>query len=343
MKKIHVLAASALIATFFLAACAGGAPAVGGGETSPAAEAPADQVFTIMMSTSQADGAPVVQGFRDLSDALYERSNGRLVMNIFPSSALGADDDVIEQAMQGVNVAMFTDASQLGNFVRDIGIIQAPFILDSYEDILTLIESDLFRGWEEELATQHGIRILAMNWYDGARHFLTNTPIHTPADLAGVRIRTPGSAVFQESVRAMGATPIAMPWGETYPAIQQGAVDGAEAQNTATYNSRIFEVLSYVNKTGHFHLIQAIITGEDFFRSMPEDLQQILLEEAGRIGSINARMIQDVSDEVEASMVAQGMTVIYPDVEAFRQAAEAAYEALDFVELRQQVRAIIEN
>jgi TRAP-type C4-dicarboxylate transport system substrate-binding protein len=215
------------------------------------------------------------------------------------------------------------------------------YIADNYDDVLAITQTDVFAEWVDELATQHNIRVINFNWFDGARHFLTNTPIHTPADLAGIRIRTPGAPVWATSVESMGATPVAMPWGETYNAIQTGVVDGAEAQHTASYAASFYEVVRYINKTYHFQLVNGIIVGEGWFNTLPEDLQVILIEEAVKAAAENARLVESLGAEIEASMVDNGMIIIEPDIQAFRQAAEAAYEALGFTELRARILAEI--
>ncbi|KKK37519.1 C4-dicarboxylate ABC transporter substrate-binding protein [Mesobacillus campisalis] len=295
------------------------------------------KVYTLKMSTQQAETAPIVKGFYDLAERLEEKSEGRLKMEVYPSAQLGSDDDVIEQAEQGVNVAVLTDGSRMGLYVEEMGIIGAPYLADNYEDVLKITQGDTFKSWEKSLAEEHGIRVLSFNWYDGPRHFLTNEPIEKPEDLKGLRIRTPGSPVWQESVKAMGATPIAMPWGEAYSAVQQGAIDGAEAQHTSTYPSRMYEVIKYVNKTSHFQLINGIIVGEKWFETLPEDLQTLLLEETRAVAEGNAKEIADMQGELEEKLKAEGVEVVEPDVEAFKKAAEQAYEKLGFTELREQI------
>ena len=297
------------------------------------------KVYILKMSTQQADTAPIVGGFKELAKRLEEKSNGRLVMEVYTSAQLGSDDDVIEQAEQGVNVAVLTDGSRMGLYVEEMGIIGAPYLVDNYENVLKITEGKTLKSWEKELAEEHGIRILSFNWYDGPRHFLTNEPITKPEDLNGLRIRTPGSPVWTESIKAMGATPVAMPWGEVYTAVQQGAIDGAEAQHTSTYPSRIYEVIKYVNKTGHFHLINGIVVGEKWFQTLPEDLQTLLLEETRAVATENAKLIASLQEEFEEKMKAEGMEIVEVDVEAFKEAASKAYEVLGLTELREKIYA----
>ena len=166
---------------------------------------------------------------------------------------------------------------------------------------------------------------------------MTNKPINTPADLKGQRIRTIGSEVCVESIAAMGATPVSMSWGEVYNGIQSKALDGCEAQNTSTYPSKIYEVAKYQSKTGHFQLMQALLCGEVWFQSLPQDLQQLLLDTAREVGAETAAQLVAASEESEKAMVEAGLTVIEPDTTPFKEAVKPAYDKLGFTELREQL------
>lgn len=340
MKKVLSLLVVLLMVMVALAGCTGGeTPAPEGSEGTGAADD--GKVYELKMSTQLADTHPMVEGFRELAARLAEKTDGKLVMEVFPSAQLGSDEDVIEQAIQGVNVAVLTDGGRMANYVKEIGIIGAPYFADSYDEVLKVTQSDIFKEWEQQLAEEHGIRVLSFNWYDGARHFLTNKPVTKPEDLNGVRIRTPGAPVWSESIKAMGATPVSMPWTEVYTAVQQKAIDGAEGQHTASYTAHLYEVIKYIDKTAHFHLINGIIVGEKWFQTLPAEYQQILLEETKAVAAENARYIQQVEAEFEQKMVEAGMEVVEVDLEAFKTAAEKAYDVLGLTELREQIYAEI--
>lgn len=357
MRKLYLLLSVVLIAGLVLAGCGKGGNSANQSAGSSASESSGssasqgtqdagagkkdDTVYELKMSTQLAETHPMVEGFNELAKRLEEKSDGRLKMEVFTSASLGSDEDVIEQAIQGVNVAVLTDGGRMGNYVKDIGILGAPYLGDNYEDILKITQTEMFKSWERELAEQNDIRVLSFNWYDGARHFLTNKPVTKPEDLNGQRIRTPGAPVWSESIKAMGAVPTAMPWTEVYTAVQQGAIDGAEGQHTASYSARLYEVIKYVIKTGHFQLINGIIVGEKWFEKLPEDLQTLLLEETKAVAEENAKYIASLSDEYEQKMIEEGMEIIEPDVEAFKAAAEKAYEVLELQELREKIYAEI--
>ena len=292
--------------------------------------------YVLKLSTQLNETTPMVQGFNKLAETVKEKSGGRLIIEVYPSAQLGSDEDVIEQAMEGVNVAVLTDGGRMGNYVREFGIIGMAYFADNYDDVLKVVESPTYKKWEDELA-EEGIRVLSFNWYDGPRHFLTHQPIDVPADLNGQRIRTPGAPAWAESVKALGATPIAMPWGEVYSAVQSKAIDGCEVQDTSTLGSRTFEVLKYRNKTSHFQLINGLIVGELWFETLPEDLQTLLRAETKAAGEENARFVEKEIEGIEKKLTEFGMITTQPKVEEFKKAAEKAYEVLGFTALRAQI------
>jgi len=290
----------------------------------------------LMMSTQLADTSPMVQGFREWAEAVSQRTNGSLTIEVFTSASLGSDEDVIEQALQGVNVAVLTDGGRMANYVQAIGIIGMAYIAENYDELTRITETATFQSWDADLIDQ-GIRILSYNWYDGPRNFYTNVSVSSPADLNGIRIRTPGAPVWARSVESLGATPIAMPWPDSYNAMQTRTIDGLEAQSTATYPLRIHEVTSYMAKTEHFQLANFIMVGERWFSTLPAEYQRILMEECKRVSIENARQILGVAEDFERRMVADGMVINNVNKAPFVAAAESAYRELGFLEARDRM------
>ena len=168
---------------------------------------------------------------------------------------------------------------------------------------------------------------------------MTNKPISGPADLEGVIIRAPGSPVWQETIRAMGASPTALAWAEIYPAVQQGVIDGAESHHSGTWGASFYEVLNYITKTRHFQLNTCLVVGEAWFAALPEEFQTILLEEALAGGTAaSERVISDLA-QYEQQLIDAGMTVNEVDVQPFIDRTQVVYEITELVEARNAVYA----
>jgi len=287
---------------------------------------------------------PYHQGFLNWAERVKERTNGGLEIQVFHSAQLGVEEDIIEQIRQGVNVGQNTDSARLGNYVPGIAVMNGPYFVNSIEDVVKLSQLPTVKQWNEELATKYGLKVLSFNWVQGFRHFMTNKPIRSPEDLKGLRIRTPPAPIWQESVRALGAVPTAINFGEIYTALQQKAVDGAELVYANIFGANLFEVLKYVSETKHFLLINFEVVSAKWFDSLPEEYQKILVEECDRAGLETSYGMEEGIPDFRKRAVEKGMTIIQDvDIEAFKEAGKAAYEVLGIADVREQIIKELED
>lgn len=300
--------------------------------------ASAKATYTLRFNHVLGPNHPYHAGFQKWAQRVAERTNGDLQILVFHSSQLGVEEDIIEQMRQGVPVGQNTDSARLGNYVPDIAVMNAPYFVNSIEEVVKLNELPVVKKWEEQLAKQYGLQVLSFNWVQGFRHFMTNKPIKTPEDLKGLRIRTAPAPIWQEGVRALGAVPTALNFGEIYTALQQHAIDGVELVYDNLVDGSLHEVLKYVNETGHFLLINFIVVSADWFNQLPKNYQKILVEECNKAGLETSYLIQQNTDNVRKLVQSKGM-IINKDVdkEAFKKAGEAAYKKLNLVQVREQI------
>ncbi|MEW9673058.1 C4-dicarboxylate TRAP transporter substrate-binding protein [Ammoniphilus sp. 3BR4] len=337
MKKLG-MTTLALCLSASLAACSSDSSST----NSSAASGSKEETYLIKVGYTQNENDPLTKGLYKLSENVKQRTNGKLVVEVYPNSQLGDTPDVLEQAKAGANVGLLVDAGRLADYVPEIGVIDAPYLYETYEEGKKLVTSDLFNGWTQQVADKAGIKVASFNWYQGARHMLTNKPIEKPEDLQGLKIRTTGSKVWQATVEAMGAKPTSMAWAEIYSGLQQKVIDGAEAQNAGTYGSKLYETVDYLTKTGHFQLMTGLVVGNDWFNSLPEDYQKIFLEESLNAGDYASEMIISDSSELEEKMKAEGLTINEVDLAPFMQATDKVYDDFPgFRELQKEIRGII--
>jgi tripartite ATP-independent transporter DctP family solute receptor len=282
---------------------------------------------------------PFHAGFTKWAKAVNERTKGGMDVQVFHSAQLGVEEDIIEQLRQGANVGQNTDSARLGNYVPEIAIMNGPYFVDNYQDVFKLGALPSIKSWKLRLENNYGIKILSFNWVQGFRHMITNKPIRRPEDLKGLRIRTPGAPIWQESIRSIGATPVAMAFGEIYAAMQQKVIDGLDNVYNATYAGRLYEVAKYVSETKHILLINFEIVGAKFFNSLPADYQKILVEENEKAAIETSKLVMDkYSAESKQKLIDKGMTIVTDlDMNAFKKAGEKAYEVLKITDARKQV------
>jgi TRAP-type transport system periplasmic protein len=281
---------------------------------------------------------PYHQGFTDWAKAVTAKTKGGLKIDVFHSAQLGVEEDIIEQIRQGANVGQNTDSARLGNYVPGIAVMNGPYFATTLEEVIKIKQTPTVKAWTDELANKFGLKVLSFTWVQGYRHFFTNKPIKKPEDLKGMRIRTPPAPIWQESVRALGATPVAMAFGDMYPALQQKAIEGVELVYNNIPAGRFYEVLKYANETGHIMLINFEVISAKYFNSLPADYQKILVEECDRAGLETSQRILASEKEVKKQLLAKGMVAVEDcDIAAFKKAGEKAYEVLKITDAKNQV------
>ena len=290
----------------------------------------AQQKYTLKFNHVLGPKEPYHDGFLKWAKAVEERTKGGLKIDVFHSAQLGREEDIIEQIRQGANIGQNTDSARMGNYVPGIAVMNGPYFAETLEDVAKLRKSPTVIKWQEELASKFGLKVLSFSWVQGYRHFFTNKPVKTPDDLKGLRIRTPPAPIWQESIRALGATPVAMAFGEMYPGLQQKAIDGVELVYNNIPGGRFYEVLKYANETKHIMLINFEVVSAKWFDSLPKEYQDILVEECDKAGEATSREIFRLEAEVEQQLKGRGMTIVKDvDLAAFRKAGDKAFEVLE--------------
>lgn len=284
---------------------------------------------TLRLGTVLAPNDPMGQGLEKFKKEVEEATNGEVAVEVFHNSQLGDTTEMLDQARAGANVGTVTDVARLSSFVPSLAIMSAPFLFDTYEDADTFALSEPYLAWGDELAMTAGLVMLASNWYQGARHALTQKPFATPDDLSGVRMRTIGAPVWIETIRAMGAEPTPMAWGEVYSALQLGTLDAAEAQPTAIWGAKLHEVVKHVTLTGHIQLVTALVIGAKSWNEISPENQKIVRDLAVENGRYASALTIELGEKAMDDVAAAGVEIHEIDLAPFKAAVAGVYGTLD--------------
>jgi len=304
----------------------------------------AEGKYQLLFNMPCPDTEPYYRAYSQWANNVKERTNGEVVIELFSSQSLGVEEDIIEQLRQGANVGQSTDTARLASYVPEVGVLNCPYFLDSPAEVNEFIKTDMVKGWIQKLSDEFGIRPLAMNFVYGKRHFMTNDKkILKPEDLNGMLMRTPGAAVWVESIKALGATPTALARSEIYSAMQTNVIDGLDELYISYYYEQLYEVLNTVSETGDILLVNIPVVSASWFNSLPAEYQAILEEEAIAAGVKASTEIAEVEEAmIREDLISKGVTIVPAeeiDIEAFRKAGDKAYEALGLVEVRAEAYA----
>ncbi|MBQ0000629.1 MAG: C4-dicarboxylate TRAP transporter substrate-binding protein [Clostridiales bacterium] len=294
---------------------------------------------TLKVNTALSETDPLFLALTEVFEkTVEEKTNGEVQVEIYSGSQLGTDEDVLEQAIVGAGVGVITDPGRLSNYVYDIGVLQAPYIADSYEDALTLFETETYKGLKEQVENC-GFQILSFNYFQGERELFTKNPVATPDDLKGQRIRSSGSQVVTSTLEAMGANTSVLAWSEAYQALQQQVIEGVEVHLSAAVGSSMQEVTKYLAFTGHQQLLTGLVISQSWFDKLTDEQKQILQDASFEAGKTASENVIARNDEYLQTLTEGGIEVIECDKEAFKAACDSVYDVLKYTEIKEALDA----
>jgi tripartite ATP-independent transporter DctP family solute receptor len=281
----------------------------------------------------------VHQGMVRMAERLEHYSNGSMRIDIYPSGQLGAERDTVELVQIGSLAMTKVSASPLEAFVPAMQVFSIPYVFRDREHYFKALDSDIGK---ELLESVKVARLKGMGYYDsGSRSFyMVDTPVETPDDIKGLKIRVMKSQTAVKMVAALGggATPIS--WGELYTALQQGVVDGAENNPPSFYLSGHYEVCKYYALNEHTSVPDMLLMSSRVWDSL-DGQQQQWLQKAVDDSVVYQRELWRVStEEALAAVQAAGVIVTYPDKRPFMEAVEAMKRSYDGTEVGRYLRAI---
>lgn len=270
-------------------------------------------------------GEPIDQLAKKWKELAAEKSDGRIVLNLYPSSQLGAEKDVLEQAKMGNNVLVMVGYDFLMDYVPDAGILTAPYLTDSLDDLVYLTTTDWFKDLNSKLNEQ-GIEIINGNTVYGVRHLMTNKKVTTLDELKGLKIRVPNNQMSIKTFEALGATATPTPLGDLYTSLQQGLIDGAENPLPVLKGVKAQEISKHLSLTGHQKFITSWIAGTDFVSTLPEDVVQILKETGNEAAEYGRGVLEEETDKVLEEFKSEGVKVHEVDTAPFKEKVKSVYE-----------------
>lgn len=285
----------------------------------------AAQDVTVRVSYVNNPGEPTDLVMHRWAEMVDEASEGKVKLDLYPSSQLGSQQDVIEQALMGVNVITLADVGFLTDYDPDLGILFGPYLTDSPEALFKIYGSDWFKQKEAELR-EKGVHIVISNYLYGTRHLLAKKKVETPEDLAGMKIRVPNTLAQIRAFEAMGATATPMPLADVYPSLTQGLVDGVENPLAVLYGQKLHEQAKHLSMIGYLTNTSLFLGGEAYFSTLDPEVVEMLHETGYQAGLYSQELAQSTDEKILEEMKAQGVEVIYPDLAPFKEKAMAFYD-----------------
>lgn len=332
MMKKMIAFALALIMAMSLAACSSSNAAEK--TAAPATEKESTGLLGVStanvhlrVGTTTAPDGHYVLGLVAMQKKLEELSGGTMTLDIYPNSALGGESDMMDAVSMGTQDMVLSSTGPIPSFsnkTANWATLDLPYLFETAEDAYAVFDSEV---GAELLAGFDGTGIKAVGiWENGFRQ-LTNEgkEISTPADLAGMKIRTMENPVHMATYTALGATPTAMAWGEIFSALQQGTVDGQENPLAIILTAKVYEVQHNISMIDLFYSPCVLMVSEDVYNNFTDE-QKGWFDEAAEYGKQEERRIsQEISAGARESMEAAGVTFTDVDKQVWIDAVQSVY------------------
>ncbi|QJT08740.1 DctP family TRAP transporter solute-binding subunit [Oceanidesulfovibrio marinus] len=268
---------------------------------------------------------PYGKGAEKFAELVKEKSGGEIEVKVFPSSQLGGQKDLIEGLIYGTVDMALVGTAVLGQFQPKISIFDLPFLFKDRQHAYKSLDTvGMELGKELE---PKGIKLLGY-MENGIRHMTNNVrPIKTPADMEGLKIRVMNNKIYVETMKALGASPTPMAFGELYSAMQQGTVDGQENPSAHIWTKRFFEVQDYASLTAHAYSPEPMLISMISWGKLSDDQKAIVQEAADEAIAWQRQLSEDQDNEYWDKIKATGkIEVIEVDREPFAEATVSVHE-----------------
>ena len=259
----------------------------------------AQQPIVIKFSHVVAADTPKGKAAEMFAKKAAELTGGKVKVEVYANSTLYKDKEEMEALQLGAVQMLAPSLAKFGPLgVKEFEVFDLPFIFNGYDDLHKVTTGAVGKQLLAKLEPK-GIRGLAF-WDNGFKSFSANSPIKTPADLKGKKMRIQSSKVLEEQMRSVGAMPQVMAFSEVYQALQTGVVDGTENPISNLYTQKMHEVQKHLTLTDHGYLGYAVIVNKKFWDGLPADIRKQLddaMEQSTRYANQIAKVENDSSLE----------------------------------------------
>ena len=242
-------------------------------ETKTAEAKPAAEKFVLKFSHVVSPNTPKGKAADYFEKRLEELSEGRIDVQVYPSSQLYKDNAVLK-ALKLDSVQMAAPSfSKFGKIVPQLALFDLPFLFKDVDHLHRVQDGEVGQKLKD-MVTDKGYVALSF-WDNGFKQLSSSSkPLILPEDAVGQKFRIMSSKVLEAQFHAVGANPQMMPFSEVYSGLQQGVIDGQENTNSNIFTKKFHEVQKYLTVTNHGYLGYLVVMSQKFWNSLPADLQE---------------------------------------------------------------------
>ena len=273
-----------------------------------------------------ADGHPCDVAAKQFKDNVEKRTAGAVTIALYGNNALGSPPEVLEQVLLGAVDMSLSGQDQIAKHLPFYDVISTPFAFKDYATADRVIDGP-FRAWADpELAKKNLVHLGDWEW--GFRQ-LTNSkkPVTTPADMKGMKIRTPPAFAYQAFVEAAGGNAVTIAFAELVMAMKQGVVDGQENPVGTIYALKLYETQKYMTIVNYTYSSMVHLVNKKSWDKLTPDQQKIVTEESFASAKLARKLLRDAEEtQIKDLQATKGMEVVRPDLKPWKDAMAPAWE-----------------
>lgn len=286
----------------------------------------AEIVMKISLPSPMVEWTQFNEPYAVLKSEIEKRSNGRIEVQLYPAGVLGDMTSGVEQVKTGIIQGVQVGDGWIANHFPEIQVISIPYIFQDRDVAWKVLDGPFGKQMMDAYVKKTGLRLLHLTENGGFRSFSNNTrEIKSVADMKGLKIRVMPNPAHQETVKAMGALPVTIDWGELYTALQTKVADGQENAVPTFLVPKLYEVQKFMTLDGHFYSINSVIIQDKWYKSLPVDLQRAIDQAAFVSTTVNRGVCTALEQKGIKFIQEKGMKVYAPtakEKQTFKEASQ---------------------
>ncbi len=305
----------------------------GSGEKQAAESSKDKKVYELKLGSKMVENHLESQAVKRFIELVDEKSDGQIKITSYFGETLGNSKVQLENVMNGVQDFYVESYTFFANYVPEFRVHSLPWLFGSNENYQKFLKSPIEEEMEQKLIEQNGLRIINedKNWLRGPyRILVSRRPIQSMEDLKGLKLRQPDNQPTIKTWSALGANPSIIPYSETYLAVQQGMVDAVTVPIANLYSDKFIELIKNVTVTHEYQQQVAIAMNEEVYKSLPEDLQKVIIESANEAGDYCTQLVNEEGNTLRQKLIDEYEAKFYDvDLTPFKGKAKEIHMELE--------------
>jgi len=261
---------------------------------------------TIRVAHADSEAHPKHQAFVRFADKVSELSGGDITVEVFPSGQLGGERELVEALQTGAVQITSVSNGVMSAFSDQFMLLDIPFLFSDADQARSAIDAaqeDLFAGLDA--IGLHGLAV----WEQGFRELSSSAPVESLNDLAGFKVRTMEAPLHVAAWKAAGANPTPMSWGQVYPSLQTGVIDGQENPLYVVTQEKLFEVQKNVTLTHHIYDAMPVIADDNWWNGLSDKDRKIITDAMIEATDYERSLVGEEVEKARSELANLGVTV----------------------------------